>query len=112
VASAEPDDTATAPAQKQQPAKQASSKTTGGSGYVAQLASFRSQGEAQAEFNRLQGKYPDVLGGQNANISTATVAGSTRYRLGVGPLASRDAAQKICGSLLASGERDCLVRKQ
>ena len=87
-------------------------KTAGGAGFVAQLASFRSQGEAQAEFNRLQGKYPDALGGKQANISTATVAGSTRYRLGVGPMASRDEAQKVCGSLLANGERDCLVRKQ
>ena len=87
-------------------------KTAGGAGYVAQLASFRSQSDAQAEFNRLKGKYPDALGGKQANISTATVAGSTRYRLGVGPMASRDEAQKVCGSLLANGERDCLVRKQ
>ncbi len=90
----------------------AAAKATGGAGYVAQLASFRSQAEAQAEFNRLKGKYPDALGGKQANISTATVAGSKRYRLGVGPMASRDEAQKVCGSLLANGERDCLVRKQ
>ncbi len=100
------------PAAATRPAEAGRQDPTGGSGYVAQLASFRSQGEAQTEFGRLRGKYPDIIGGQQANISTATVAGSTRYRLGVGPLASRDEASKICGSLLASGERDCIVRKQ
>lgn len=107
-----PEDEPVTATKKQQPAKQTATKTTGGTGYVAQLASFRSQSEAQAEFGRLQGKYPDVLGGQQANITTATVAGSTRYRLAVGPMASREAAQKVCGSLLASGERDCLVSKR
>jgi hypothetical protein len=107
-----PEDEPVTATKKQQPAKQAAAKSTGGSGYVAQLASFRSQSEAQAEFGRLQGKYPDVLGGQQANITTATVAGSTRYRLAVGPMASREAAQKVCGSLLASGERDCFVSKR
>lgn len=91
-----------------QPAQQ----TTGGSGYVAQLASFRSQGEAQAEYGRLKAKYPGIIGGLEPSISTATVAGSTRYRLGLGPMAAREDASKICGSLLASGERDCIVRKQ
>ena len=82
------------------------------SGYVVQLASFRSQTEAQTEYGRLKVKYPGIIGGLPQTISQATVAGSTRYRLGLGPLASREEATKICGSLVASGERDCLVRKQ
>jgi hypothetical protein len=92
----------------QPPAQQSS----GGSGYVAQLASFRTQAEAQSEYSRLRSKYPAIVAALPPTISTATVAGSTRYRLGLGPLGSREDASRVCGSLLASGERDCIVRKQ
>ncbi len=99
-----------------QPAPQkkavAAPQTTGGSGFVAQLASFRSQAEAQTEYARLKAKYPGIVSPLSPNISTATVAGSTRYRLGLGPMGSREDASRVCGSLLASGERDCIVRKQ
>jgi cell division protein FtsN len=77
---------------------------------VAQLASFRSQSEATAEFGRLKAKYGSTLGGVSPVISQAEVAGSTRYRLAVGPFASRDAANAMCSKLFAAGERDCLVR--
>lgn len=87
-------------------------KQTGSSGYVVQLASFRSQDEAQSEYARLRAKYPSVIGSLPSSISQATVAGSTRHRLGLGPLATRDQASQICSSLIAGGERDCLVRKQ
>jgi cell division protein FtsN len=80
------------------------------SGYVAQLASFRSEAEAMAEFDRLRAKHGNVLTGLSPRVVKATVAGGSRYRLGVGPLASRSAALKICNSLIAAGERDCLVR--
>lgn len=79
-------------------------------GYVAQLASFRSNAEASAEFARLKSKYGSTLGGLSPVISKADVAGSTRYRLAVGPFASRDAANAMCSKLFAAGERDCLVR--
>lgn len=82
------------------------------SGYVVQLASFRSEAEAQTEYTRLKAKYPGIIGGLPPRISQAAVLGSTRYRLGLGPMASRDSASKLCNSLVAAGERDCLVRKQ
>jgi len=82
------------------------------SGYVVQLASFRSEAEAQTEYTRLKAKYPQIIGGLPPRISQAAVLGSTRYRLGLGPMASRDSASKLCNSLVAAGERDCLVRKQ
>lgn len=94
-----------------QPEKPAQSGT-GGSGYVVQLASFRSEAEAQTEYGRLRNKYPDVIGGLQPRIVQATVGGSTRYRLGLGPLATREQASRICGSLVAGGERDCLIRRQ
>ena len=79
-------------------------------GFVAQLASFRSEAEAMAEFDRLRAKHGNVLGGLSPRVVKANIGGSPRYRLGVGPLASRSAALKICNSLISAGERDCLVR--
>ena len=98
-------ETAPAPAPEQNAA-------SGGSGYVVQLASFRSEAEATAEYGRLKGRYPNVVGGLPPRISEASVAGSTRYLLRLGPLASRDQATEVCNSLFAGGERDCLVRTQ
>jgi hypothetical protein len=79
-------------------------------GYIAQLASFRSEAEAMAEYDRLRAKHGDVLSGLSPRVVKATVAGTSRYRLAVGPLVSRSAASKLCTSLIAAGERDCLVR--
>ena len=79
---------------------------------MVQLSSFRTQAEAQAEYGVLSGKYPAIIGSMAANIKQSTVGGSTRYQLGLGPTATREQAAKVCSSLLAAGERDCLVRKQ
>ncbi len=98
-----------APIQQQPAPTQAAS---GGSGYFVQLASFKTQDEASAEFGRLKSKYASIIGPLPSAINPATVGGSTRYRLAVGPVTSRDQATKICSSLVAAGERDCLVRKQ
>jgi hypothetical protein len=99
------------PAPIQQPAAPAQ-VASGGSGYFVQLASFKSQDEATAEFGRLKAKHASIIGTLPSAINPATVGGSTRFRLAVGPLASHDQATKICTSLVAAGERDCLVRKQ
>lgn len=82
------------------------------SGYVAQLASFRSRQEANDEFSRLKSKHGGILQGASPIVSEATVAGSTRYRLAVGKFASRDDASALCSRLIAAGERDCLVKSQ
>ena len=83
-----------------------------GSGYFVQLASFKSEAEASAEFGRLKLKHASILGNLPSAINPATVGDSTRFRLAVGPLSSREQATSICSSLVAAGERDCLVRKQ
>jgi cell division septation protein DedD len=84
--------------------------TSGGTGFMAQVASLRSEAEARAELDRLRGTHGDLIGGLSTRITKATVAGATRYRLGFGPLPSRSQAAKLCGSLIAAGERDCAVR--
>jgi cell division septation protein DedD len=90
----------------------APSAASSGSGFVIQLSSFPSQSEAQTEYGRLRSKYPSVVGSLAPRITPASIGGSTRYQLGLGPVTSRDQATQVCSSLFASGERDCLVRKQ
>ena len=79
---------------------------------LSSLPPSSSQAEALAEYGRLKAKYPSVIGGLPSRIAQADVGGSPRYRLGVGPLPSREQGAKICSQLFAGGERDCLVRKQ
>ena len=81
-------------------------------GFVAQLASFRSKAEATAEFGRLRSKHASTFQGASAIISEAEVGGSTRFRLNVGGMDSKAAADAFCSKLFAGGERDCLVRKR
>jgi hypothetical protein len=86
--------------------------SSGGSGYVVQLSSFRSQAEAQSEYGRLSSLYPTVVGNVPQRIAQSKIGGSTRYQLGLGPLKTRADATRICGALFQAGERDCIVRGQ
>ena len=103
---------APAPAAKAAPATAPATKPAGGAGYMVQLSSFSSQAAAQSEYGRIKGKYPDIVGGLPQRVAEASVGGSTRYQLGLGPLNSRDEARRVCDSLIRGGERDCLVRSQ
>jgi SPOR domain len=80
--------------------------------YVAQLASFKSKSEANAEYGRLVAKHGEIIKRYAPIIEQAEVAGSTRYRLNVGPMATSNVASNLCSSLFAAGERDCLVHRQ
>lgn len=84
--------------------------SAGSSGYVIQLASFRTQAEAQSEYSRIAKSYPSVVGSLRSQIRQTNVAGSTRYQLGLGPLPTRGDATRVCGELIAAGESDCIVR--
>ena len=80
--------------------------------YVVQLASFNSKAEAQAEYARLGAKHGAIITRYAPIIDAGTIAGSTRYRLNLGPMASSDAASSVCSALISAGERDCVVRRQ
>lgn len=97
----------TAPAAQQPPVPQQAG--TGG-GYIAQLASFRSDAEARQEYLRLKGAYPAIVGGLSQQIRPANVGGSTRYQLALGPMGSRAEASGVCSALISAGESDCIVR--
>ena len=80
--------------------------------FVAQLASFKSKEEATQEYRNLSAKHGPIISRYAPIITQAQVAGSTRYRLSIGPMASQNVASSVCQSLFAAGERDCLVHRQ
>ena len=85
---------------------------TGGR-YLIQLAAFRSQEEAQAEFQKLQTRHPSLLGSYSSLVQQADLGTrGTYYRLRIGPIETRSNASQLCNSLIAAGERDCLVRER
>jgi hypothetical protein len=98
---------ATAPAA---PAVAATNPGTGG--YVAQLTTFKTKAEASDEYARLVKKHGAIISKYAPIIETAEVAGSTRFRLNIGPMATMEVATNICSSLFAAGERDCVVHRQ
>lgn len=79
--------------------------------HVVQVSSQRSQEDAQASFKALQAKYPTVLGGRDALIRRIDLG--TRgvfYRVQVGPFASSEQANDLCGNLKAAGGQ-CIVQR-
>jgi SPOR domain len=90
----------------------ASAPASAGDGrFQVQLASFASQAEANAEYQRLAAKHGAIITRYAPIIEPAQVAGTTRYRLNLGPMATNDVAQNVCSTLIAAGERDCLVHQ-
>jgi cell division septation protein DedD len=83
-----------------------------GNGYVVQLASFRSRAEANQEYARLRGSQGAVIGSMAPVVTESSIGGSTRYRLGLGPVDSRATASQVCSRLISAGERDCVVTRQ
>lgn len=96
-----------APVEKPAPPKAAESS---GGGYTIQLASFRTETEAANEYARLSRAFPAVVGPLKRQVRETSVAGSTRYQLALGPLATRSEAMRVCSELIAGGESDCIVR--
>jgi hypothetical protein len=102
---------ASAPPPSGQPAATApepSANAAGGEGFSIQVASSPSESEARATLSRLQKQFPDTLGGgtvRRADLGSKGVF----YRVRVGPL-TRDAADKLCSQLKASGAACILTR--
>ena len=101
---------APAPQQKAATTPPAQTQASTGGGYVVQLASFRNDSDAKAEYSRLAGAYPGIVGSLKSQIRQTNVGGSPRYQLALGPLPTRGDATRVCGELIAAGESDCIVR--
>ncbi len=76
--------------------------TVAGPGFQIQLASVLSEQAALAEWKRISGKHTDLLGGFMPAVTKADLGErGVFYRLRVGPLADKAAADALCASLAA-----------
>ena len=103
-----PPATSAAPA-RAAPTRVASAPAGNGS-YLVQVASQRSEADAQAAYRSIQSKYSGVLGERQVVIRRAELAGKgTYFRAMVGPFTTRDQAIQLCSSLKSAGG-DCVVQ--
>src|SRR5579883_2728412 len=81
-----------------------SAPAAGGGGYLIQVASQRSESDAQASFKALQGKFPSVLGSQSPVIRRADLGEKgIVYRAMVGPFSSQEEADQFCTTYKSAG---------
>lgn len=80
------------------------------SGYVAVLVSRQSNMDALKSLADIQQKYPGVLQGRAADVREANLGEKgIWYRVVVGPPASRQTANTVCGELKSKGYGGCWV---
>jgi hypothetical protein len=78
-------------------------------GFVVQLASQKTEEEAQASFRNLQAKFPNELGNREPIIRRADMGSKgVWYRTMVGPFGSAQEANQFCTSYKAAGGQ-CVV---
>ncbi len=81
-----------------------------GGSYVIQIASLPSEGEAQRSYEKLSGKFGNVIGGRGVDIRRAEIAGKgTYYRLRI-PAGSKEEAVALCSRYKEAGG-SCLVSR-
>jgi hypothetical protein len=99
---------ATNPAQSA-PVASAASGASGG--YMVQVSSQRSEGDAQASYKALQTKFAAVLAARDPVINRADLGEKgVVYQARVGPFSSRDEALQFCVNLKSAGGQ-CFVTK-
>ena len=93
------------------PSRIATAPASGGGGYLVQVSSQRSEGEAETAYRGIQSKYSSVLGSQPHTVRRADLgAKGVYYRAMVGPFGSREQAVQVCSSLKQAGG-DCVVQQ-
>jgi SPOR domain len=81
--------------------------------YVVQVGSKKNQTDALASFADMQQKYPALLASYRPMVQKADLgAKGTWYRLRIGPIGDKTAANKLCTQLKSQGLPDCLVMAQ
>lgn len=84
--------------------------SNGGGGYLVQVSSQRSEGEAQAAFASLQAKYPGQLGGKQAVIRKVELGEKGTYYRAMVSAGDAAEANQLCSGIKAAGG-SCLVQK-
>ncbi|MGB0844240.1 MAG: SPOR domain-containing protein [Alphaproteobacteria bacterium] len=82
-----------------------------GNPFAIQLASVRSQAKAEATWQRVQRRFPEMLGDMVMNVEKAKVRGKMYYRVQAGPVPNRITGADICATLKAN-RQDCIVAKR
>jgi hypothetical protein len=102
--------TATASPPPDRAAAEPTTNSTGG--FVVQLSSQKSEGEAQSSFRSLQAKFPNELGNRQPIIRRADLGSKgVFYRTMVGPFASAQEASQFCTSYKSAGGQ-CIVPRE
>jgi hypothetical protein len=84
-------------------------RTTGG--YLVQIASQKSEADAQASYRAAQAKYANLIGTMAPIIKRADLGEKgVYYRAMVGPFQTSDEATKFCGNLKVAGG-SCVVQR-
>ena len=97
----------------QQTAAAAPQAAAAPSKYVVQVGSKKNQTEALASFADMQQKYPTLLASYRPIVQKADLGSKgTWYRLRIGPITDKTAANKLCSQLKSQGLPDCLVMAQ
>jgi hypothetical protein len=80
-------------------------------GYLVQVSSQRSEGDAQASYRTLQARHPGLLGNRRPLIKRVDLGDKGIYfRAHVGPFATGEEATEMCNSLKAAKEQ-CIVHR-
>ncbi|OAB56600.1 hypothetical protein AY599_23960 [Leptolyngbya valderiana BDU 20041] len=80
--------------------------------FLAQIAAFRSEADARADWTRFSRAFPDLAAGKNADIQRADLGDrGVYYRLRINGFATREAANAFCGTLQTRGQA-CLVARR
>ncbi|WP_417484193.1 SPOR domain-containing protein [Maricaulis salignorans] len=110
---AEPEAPAPAPAREPEPAPAASGIAVDTSGeWVVQIASFRSQADAEAAWLAFRTRFSSIAAGVAPDVVEVDIPNRGIYhRLRIAAFASRDAAVAYCGRLQQGGQ-DCLVARR
>jgi hypothetical protein len=92
----------------QTPAPQAAAPASGG--YAVQVSAQRSEAEAQAAFQSLQGKFPSQLGGRAPFIKRVDLGDKGIYYRAMVIVGSNSEAGELCSSLKAAGG-SCIIQR-
>lgn len=92
------------------PSAETPASSTGGA-YVIQLAALRDEASARATFERMQSKYPDLLGGLSLDIQRADLGDKGVYYRARAGFMDKAGATSICEQLQARGG-GCIVRER
>ncbi len=99
------------PVQSVPPAAMAAPLAGGGGAFVAQIAAFKSQAEAQAGWNTFRSKHGGLLGGYGPNIIAVDLGEKgIWYRVRTGSFPDRASASAFCDRLKAQGA-SCMPAK-